>query len=227
MTKLWVPLEGNPEVFNSFLHKCGVDSNWGFSEIYGTGADLLAMIPRPSLAVVLLFPITEKTEALRRAQDEAADEELGARTLFLRQFVGNACGTIGLIHAVGNCGSRLPLVKDGFFEGFLAKAKALTPEERGKLLEEDDEIEHIHEEAAQEGQTEAPEAHDDVNYHFIAFVNIDGQVTELDGRKRAPVPHGPTTDDTFLEDACAVVQRVFMSDTDDLHFFSMSLGPID
>ena len=64
------------------------------------------MVPTPVLAVVLLFPVTEETEAARRTEREAiaADgQKLPGEgqppLLHIQQNIGNACGTIGLLHA--------------------------------------------------------------------------------------------------------------------------------
>ena len=37
-----------------------------------------------------------------------------------------------------------------------------------------------------------------MDYHFIAFVEKDGILYDLDGRKPAPVNCGPTSKETFL-----------------------------
>ena len=38
-----------------------------------------------------------------------------------------------------------------------------------------------------------------MDYHFIAFVEKDGILYDLDGRKPAPVNCGPTCKETFLK----------------------------
>ena len=58
------------------------------------------MVPKPARAVLLLFPITEETEALKKAEDAAAAGPPPANVWWTRQTVGNACGTVGLLHAV-------------------------------------------------------------------------------------------------------------------------------
>lgn len=81
---------------------------------------------------------------------------------------------------------------------YLEKARPLSVDERGKLLETDPEFSGSHEQMAEEGQTNA-HSNEPVFHHFIAFVNHAGVLVELDGRKSMPVPHGPTTDETFLQ----------------------------
>lgn len=39
---------------------------WSFSDVYGLDDDLLAMVPQPCLALIMLFPITPATEAAKQ-----------------------------------------------------------------------------------------------------------------------------------------------------------------
>nr|XP_053652638.1 ubiquitin carboxyl-terminal hydrolase isozyme L3-like [Cherax quadricarinatus] len=45
----------------------------------------------------------------------------------------------------------------------------------------------------------APDREDVVNEHFIALVEVEGNLYELDGRRKFPVNHGPTSADTLLQ----------------------------
>lgn len=45
---------------------------------------------------------------------------------------------------------------------------------------------------------------------------MDGVLYELDGRKEGPVPHGPTSSATLLQDACAVVKQFMDRDPGEL-----------
>lgn len=98
---------------------------------------------------------------------------------------------------------RLEL-QDGIFKTILKDSKNLTPEQRGEMLlkvnsnSEAYKLIAAHQELAMEGQTEA-NPDEKVNHHFVAFVEKNGHLYELDGRKDFPVNHGPTCQDTFLE----------------------------
>lgn len=88
---------------------------------------------------------------------------------------------------------------------YLDQARALTSEERGKLLENDASFSQAHQELAVEGQTDANSG-EPVNHHFVAFVNFNNELYELDGRKSYPITHGVTNDETFL----LVIYRLYI-----------------
>ncbi|XP_046635339.1 ubiquitin carboxyl-terminal hydrolase isozyme L3-like [Daphnia pulicaria] len=219
----WIPLESNPEVMNKFLTSVGVSSKWRINDVYGLDSELLATLPSPALAVLLLFPLNDKFESYFQKQEEAKKSEtVSPNVYFLKQTVGNACGTIALIHAVANNLDRID-VSTGHLKNFLDATKDLSPDERAVKLEADVGLSSAHEESAQGGQTEAPSRDEKVNLHFIALVEKDGGLYELDGRKPHPVPHGNTTRETFLEDAAKVCRELMAVDPEEVHFTLVAL----
>ncbi|KAL4608827.1 ubiquitin carboxyl-terminal hydrolase isozyme L3 isoform X1 [Arapaima gigas] len=219
----WLPLEANPD----FLRQLGLKPTWQFGDVYGLDADLLSMVPRPVCAVLLLFPVTEKYESFR-LEEEAKIKQQGQKVspevYFMRQTIGNACGTIGLIHAVANNQGCLEFESDSALKKFLVESSCLSPEEKAAFLERDESIRVTHESSAQEGQTEAPSLDEKVDLHFIAFVNVGGHLYELDGRKPFPISHGKTTEDSFLEDAAEVCKKFMARDPEELRFTVVALS---
>ena len=113
MGKKWLPLESNPEVMSAFAHTLGLPSDVGFHDIFGFDPDLLAMVPQPVHAVLLLFPITPTSEKAKDEEAEAlakpgAVNDVSEGVYYMRQTIGNACGTIGVLHAVGNNLDKYP-----------------------------------------------------------------------------------------------------------------------
>ncbi|CAL1582519.1 unnamed protein product [Knipowitschia caucasica] len=223
----WLPLESNPEVMTTFLNRLGMKPTWQFGDVYGLDPELLSMVPRPVCAVLLLFPITEKYETYKQEEEARLKIEkpnISPDAYFIKQTIGNACGTIGIIHAVANNMKHLEFESDSPLKKFIEKTFQMNPEERAAFLEQDESIRVTHESSAQEGQTEAPSADERVNLHFISFVNVGGQLYELDGRKPAPVVHGNTTEETFLEDAVVVCKEFMTRDPDELCFTIIALS---
>lgn len=64
----------------------------------------------------------------------------------------------------------------------------------------------------------------DVNTHFIAFVEKEGRLYELDGRKTAPINHGETSPATLLEDAMAVMKGFMARDPEEIRFTMLALA---
>ncbi|KAM1990109.1 hypothetical protein ACFX15_031402 [Malus domestica] len=213
--KRWLPLEANPDVMNQFLWGLGLQEDEAECyDVYGLDGELLEMVPNPVLAVLFLYPITAKTEEERMMQANEKQEPKG-NVYFMKQTVGNACGTIGLLHAVGNITSEIKLVEDSFLDRFFKKTASMDPLQRAAFLESDTEVEVAHSVAANGGDTEAS---DNADTHFICFACVDGELYELDGRKSDPISHGPSSPNSLLQDAAKVIQGMIQKNPDSLNF---------
>lgn len=47
--------------------------------------------------------------------------------------------------------------------------------------------------------------------HFVCFVEHEGHLYELDGRKKAPVNHGVSSPETLLQDSAKIIKTNFMA----------------
>ncbi|XP_063986407.1 ubiquitin carboxyl-terminal hydrolase isozyme L3 [Diachasmimorpha longicaudata] len=221
-----VPLESNPEVMTKFIHQLGVPDKFSLVDVYGLDGDLLAMVPRPVLALILLYPDCGKASAytadlVTKIKDEG--QEVSPNVFHMEQSVSNACGTVALVHAIANNQDRIDL-DDGILKTFLEKAKDLSFSERGELLVNTaSKIIDAHEQLAQEGQTQAPQEDAPVYHHFVAFVEKDGSLYELDGRKPFPINYGPTTKDDLLENATKVCGEYMARDPEEVRFTMIAL----
>lgn len=96
-----MPLEANPISFNSLAQKLGLDtSQFCIHDILGFDDELLALIPRPVKAAILLYPtpkrfddpvsLSAEEEVKKRWPFDDSSEEV----VFIRQTLSNHCGTM-------------------------------------------------------------------------------------------------------------------------------------
>ncbi|MPC33162.1 Ubiquitin carboxyl-terminal hydrolase isozyme L3 [Portunus trituberculatus] len=212
-------LSVTPSMFMSGL---GVPASWTIHDVYGLDDDMLAMVPQPVCAVILLYPFSDKAcqEDFKKKQEEeqeTAGGDIPENVYFMKQFVGNACGTVALIHAVANNRDRIEL-SDGALKEFLDKTESMNPEDKGHALEGDDGISKAHEESAQEGQTEAPDREAQVNEHFVAFVHKDGKLYEFGEYESSLWPW------KIVVDAAKVCRQYMDRDPDESRFAVVALA---
>lgn len=106
-----VPLEANPQLMTALLHRLGVSRALQMHDVLSVrDAELLAWIPRPALALLLVFPVSAAYESHRLAEDSLAPDYRGAGddqpVVWWRQTMRNACGLMGLLHAASNGPAR-------------------------------------------------------------------------------------------------------------------------
>ncbi|KAF6752354.1 hypothetical protein DFP72DRAFT_904671 [Ephemerocybe angulata] len=246
----WIPLESNPEVFNKWAQRAGlVTKKDAFGDVYGLDDELLDIVPQPTKAVILLFPDVREAKAHQKQEDAKIAKDgqphLDPTIYYAKQTIGNACGTIALIHALAN--SNVNWDPSSPLHNFIVETKDKTPEERASLLESRPLFANIHAETAQDGQT-APNI--DTDLHFVCFVAapdadlrsvakgekeakdvVPGEsqsdtgmrLVELDGRRPGPIDHGVCKN--LLKDVAKLVKERYLTQTESVYFSLMALGP--
>jgi len=229
----WFPLESNPELINEYIQKLGFDTSlYEFCDVYSTEDWALAMIPRPVAAVLLLYPLTDKiTKQPTKDGDSGniATDAMQDQVWFMHQRIGNACGTIGLLHATMNAPEALrTFAPDSWMAQFAEDCPIpLDPYAKADRLEADTKIAKLHDDAtsSESNATRRPDIEERVETHFAALVHVGGSLYELDGRKAGPVRHGPTTQANLLKDACQVIQKIMARDPTESRFAITALAP--
>jgi ubiquitin carboxyl-terminal hydrolase L3 len=233
----WFPLESNPGLMNGYIQTLGFNTDlYHFVDVISTDDWALEMIPQPVLAVVMLYPLTEKQ--LAHEKNEAAAAAAAASTgdgstaaenvWFIKQRIGNACGTIGLLHSLLNTPEPFNQFQpDSWLHTFKLSCEGQTPVRRAEILEADDTIATLHDAAtaSSENATSRGRLDDDIITHFIALVCVNGVLYELDGRKAGPIAHGTTSTSTLLPDACRVIREFMARDPDEIRFTILALAP--
>ncbi|KAF6133588.1 ubiquitin C-terminal hydrolase L1 [Phyllostomus discolor] len=210
-------LVSSPQV----LARLGVAGQWRFVDVLGLEEEALSSVPAPACALLLLFPLTAQHENFRKKQiEELKGQEVSPKVYFMKQTIGNSCGTIGLIHAVANNQDKLEFEDGSVLKQFLSETEKLSPEDRAKCFEKNEAIQSAHDAVAQEGQCRAD---DKVNFHFILFNNVDGHLYELDGRMPFPVNHGTSAEDSLLQDAAKVCREFTEREQGEVRFSAVAL----
>lgn len=242
---MWAPLESNPEVLNKYLRAAGAKkSKLSFVDVYGASPELLDMVPGSPRAVLFLYPISRASEKNINHLLESQEEEISAFMemhpfFFTRQYVGNACGTIAMLHATLNNYEELGPVDEDTLLGRAHRklfrggkniadegdaADMLSPEDVGVTIAENNQLAELHAEAAAEGVTEAESLDTPIDLHFVCFLSVGGRCVELDGRKKHPLLHNACyTPKEFLAAAGKAMRERMEQDSESLRFSIIAL----
>jgi len=193
--------ENNPDVMTTLAQTLGLSPDIAFHDVYSlTDPDLVALLPRPANALLFVYPVTESSEAFYVEEDGREPDYQGCGAdepvMFYRQTIHHACGLIGLLHCITN-GPAASLIQPGsHLHQLVEEAIPLRPTERAELLYNSDMLEKAHAAAATTGDTSPPSLGEDPGHAFIAFVKgRDGNLWELEGRRKGPVDRGPLRED--------------------------------
>ncbi|EPY30748.1 ubiquitin carboxyl-terminal hydrolase L3 [Strigomonas culicis] len=194
---MWLPLENNPAVMNAYVKMLGVaEPLLEFTDVFGTAEEHLAIVPQPVKAVLFVYPISKATEDYCRQKTEEQKEEAKEfvsknKFFFTKQYVGNACGTIGMLHALINNVDALGVVSPNSVLAVLGgDAIPQSHKEVGVIVGGMEALNEAHAFAALQGDTAHQPIDTPINLHFVCFVGIGGRCLELDGRQDAPILHG-------------------------------------
>lgn len=236
--KMFTVLENNPEVMNHLARTLGMDDKLSFYDIYSlTDPDLLAFIPRPVFALLVIIPLTPTWNQARTSEDADKSDYTGKGEdepiIWFMQTIGNACGSIGLVHSLLNSRASGHIVPGSTLDQIRKDALPKGMAERAKVLEDSEEFERAHAEAAKMGDTEAPATTDEyhLGQHFVSFVKAsDGHLWELEGARRGPLDRGELKDDedvlspAALEMGLGRLMRIESEMGGDLRFSAIALA---
>uniref|UniRef100_A0AC35U3K0 Ubiquitin carboxyl-terminal hydrolase n=1 Tax=Rhabditophanes sp. KR3021 TaxID=114890 RepID=A0AC35U3K0_9BILA len=218
----WLALESNPEAINKFLNKMNV--NIECEDIFSFDAEFVDFLPRPHLAVILCYPEYKKvrqiTDNIYEKLVEQQKNKIPEGFFFMNQTISNACGLFSLIHGLANNGNE-QLIGEGCLKQWLDNAKNLPVEDRSRSLFNCKKIAQAHMENALDGETDVPQE-EDVDHHFISYVNRNDTLYEFDSSRTFPRSCGPTSEETFLID-CGKESKKIMDQLQNASFSAMML----
>lgn len=156
----WPALESDPAILTDYMRRLGLRENWEFQEIFDMDEDFL----HPQ-AILLTYSNV----------DQAFPGTPATAPVFIKQIegLGNACGLIACLHAIGNLGADI--APGSILESLFQELRGKTPVEAGTFLYNYQTLKSAHQEFSCMGQSEQQ---DDTEYHFVAvlpgFIVCDG-----------------------------------------------------
>ena len=238
----------------SLVQKLGLSPALAFHDVWSIDdPEVLSFVPRPANALLLVFPVSKSYETFRMQEDADKSDYEGTGSepvIWYKQTIRNACGLIGILHAVSN-GSARNLIgmlasqrieqiadkvipeQDSDLYKLIKDATPLGPIERADLLYNSTALESAHENAASQGQSEAPGANDEIDLHFVCFLKDEkNHLWEMDGRRKGPLDRGQLgeTEDVLSENALDLgprkfIQREIATSGGELRFSLITLAP--
>lgn len=223
MVKHFVPLESSPQVFNELMYKLGVSQDLAFNDVYSLDPEMLDFYSRPIHALIMAFPVSETYETYRKGADkDLAPDYYNAisgsnkeQALWFKQTIRNACGTMALLHALANGIPSDKITPGSPIDNLINQAKPLNTLDRVQLLETSSDLEALHGQVAQMGDTAAPAPEDHVEHHYVCLTKRNGHLYMLDGSRKGPIDLGLVADDEdlFCPQALRVVQQFMERET--------------
>ena len=210
----WLPLESSPEQLNHLLDRfISADSSsssaqLGFTDIYSLD-DVEVLFPFPVYACLLLFPITTQSQHSDTVSSVA--EKVEEKVKFIKQYIGNACGSIAVLHSILNT----PRLLDSAVPAIRHLHSLKTAHDRGLYVQQEPLFRQAHSQSLNvSSQRQVSDADMDTMLHFVCFVHDDSDaLVELDGRFAEPklVTHKSPTS-SLLKDVCEHVKHRIASD---------------
>lgn len=225
---------------NALKSRLGLSDDLEFYDLYSLDEpELLAHIPRPALALLVIIPLTTAWDDERRAEDTDKPEYSGhgedEPVIWFKQTIGNACGSIGLLHSVINGPASKYIVPNSDIDKIRRDAIPLQMEERAQMLYDSQPFERAHCSVAYMGDTVAPApgGPEHAGQHFVSFVKADdSHLWELEGSRKGPIDRGLLADDEDVLSPRAlelglkrVIKLVQDAGINDLRFSCTVLAP--
>lgn len=224
---------------NPLKQRLGLSDDAQFYDVYSLDEpELLAHIPRPAYALLVIIPLTKAWHDERIAEDAKEEEYTGygdkEPVIWFKQTIGNACGSIGLLHAAINGPAAKLILSGSPLEKIRRDAIPLKMPERAQILYDCQPFEDAHASVANIGDTAPPQdlgAH--AGQHFVTFVKADdGHLWELEGSRKGPIDRGALAEDEDVLSPRAlelglkrVIKLVQDAGIDDLRFSCTVLAP--
>ncbi|KAH0019597.1 ubiquitin carboxyl-terminal hydrolase, partial [Aureobasidium melanogenum] len=181
--KMWKMLENNPDVMDRLAKKLGLSNSLRFYDVYSLDEpELLAHIPRPALALLVIIPLTAAWDQNRKAGDEHKEAYTG-------------CGSDEPVIYLIN-GPAVDFIEpDSDLANIRSQAIPLNMVRRAEMLYNNEAFEIAHKSVEEAGDSHVDPSLKRNGGHFVSFVKCDGKLWELEGSRKGPLDRGSLGDD--------------------------------
>ncbi|KAF9111723.1 ubiquitin carboxyl-terminal hydrolase [Mortierella sp. AM989] len=193
----WCTIESTPTVFNALFTKNGIRDTY-VKEVWSLEPELFNMLKDDHVYgfIFLLRP----QDGRMSKYEELLEPVDTSHIYFANQVIPDACGTQALLSIAMNS----PDMEIG---PVLNEFKEFTAKFEPKASVEDD--------SDKEGEDQ---------FHYVAYVYIDGYIWELDGLQTGPLRRAACTKETWLDAARVELKARMMSyDEGEEHFVLMAV----
>ncbi|KAF2756318.1 ubiquitin carboxyl-terminal hydrolase-like protein isozyme L3 [Pseudovirgaria hyperparasitica] len=228
--------ENNPDVMNQLAAKLGVSPELQFYDVYSLDEyELLAHIPRPAFALLVIIPLSPAWDKDRMDEDAETEDYAGFGSgepvIWFKQTIGNACGSIGLLHSVVN-GPAVDFINpNSDLADIRERAIPLDMTSRAKMLYDNGSFETAHKSVELVGDTSAAHMDGHAGQHFVSYVKSKGKLWELEGSRKGPIDRGELAEDEDVLSPRALelgLKRIMKVESDagggDLRFSCIALS---
>ncbi|ORZ04532.1 ubiquitin carboxyl-terminal hydrolase [Lobosporangium transversale] len=203
----WCTIESSPAVFNALIQKNGVRGAY-IKEVWSLDREIFDLFKKET---VYGFIFLLKSQGRRLSKVESMGMDVDTSNIyFANQVIPDACGTQALLSIVLNSPTLDigPMLNE--FKEFTSK---FDPKDKGLAMTNCKELRENHNSLTGrferqpilplpflmeiDGQ-ENPDD-DDTQFHYVAYVHMDGYVWELDGLQPEPLRLMPCTEETWLD----------------------------
>jgi ubiquitin carboxyl-terminal hydrolase L3 len=231
---------------NALAKKLGLSEDLEFYDVYSLDEpDLLAHIPRPVYALLVIVPLTPAWKQDREAEDAALGDPANyydggvagkgdEPIIWFKQTIGDACGSYGLLHCAINGPTPQFILPGSILAQLRRDAMPLAKDERAQMLYDNEAFEEAHQSVAALGDTPDPGigSGQHLGQHFVAYVKANGHLWELEGSREGPLDRGELGKDEDVLSLRALdlgLKRIIKLDLDaggqDPRFSCIALAP--
>lgn len=180
---------------NQLAATLGLSSELVFYDVYSLDdPELLAHVPRPALALLVIIPLTPAWDQDRKAEDADKGPYTGSGpdepVIWFKQTIGNACGSIGLLHSLINGPAADFITPNSDIAVIRNAAIPLDMAKRAEMLYNSEPFERAHKSVEQAGDSYADPTLERNGGHFVSFVKTGGKLWELEGGREGPLDRG-------------------------------------